>query len=118
MSYAEHIQKNYVKALKKVKTEKPQEGYLFIEIAGDYTLIFPHTEGLKVLQALGTAEKLRRYSQTQIEPTGSGFIQTKFVTPKEYENMKVSVLLNVPLYELEGAQELASKEEFKNESSS
>lgn len=88
-------------ATKKLKTEKPRENYLVVTI--DARLVMPHRDGLKLIEALASAERLARYSSDTppIESLDEYTLQSRVMGPEEYRRHKMAQLMGLSLRDLD-----------------
>lgn len=92
---------------KKLAGQKPASNYLQIRLDYDKFLVLPYKDGLKVLEALETAELLKgayEYCQ-KIVPLNRNNLSdetlvTKVMSAEEYLKFKMASLLNVEVSDL------------------
>lgn len=98
-------------AIKKVRTEKPRENYMVFELSYDNKFLLPHKDGVALLSALATAEKLHdRYGDPKrIVELDRDQIVIKAMSYQEYERYKIAALLNITPEEVKEAMEALNK---------
>ena len=101
-------------ATKVRKTEKAKENYMVVTI--DAKLVMPHRDGVKLIEALASAEKLARYSSDSppIEPLDEYTVTSRVMSPREYERHKVAQLMGVSLRDVEQAEQAAAAAAAEN----
>lgn len=99
----------YAAAVKKIKTEKPPENYLTVQISYDTKLILPHKAGMALIAALENAEMLKeKYSEPcRIVPLEQETLISRMISAQEYQQIKIANLLNVSLEEIQKIPQLA-----------
>ena len=89
----------YQEAIKKIQSHKAKDNYMLCTVSWDVNLVFPYKAGLAFIEALGQAEKLvEEYNKPPgIQPIDRDKIQFRVLSAKEYEQIRISQLLKVPL---------------------
>lgn len=92
-----------------VRTQATQENYLIFEISYDKKLILPFKDGMAFINALQVAEELNdEYNKPpRITSLEKGKIRISTLSRKDYENIKISALLNVSLEEVVRLEQVA-----------
>ena len=87
----------YQEALKKVQTIKPKDNFMVIEASYNNKIILPYKDGVVFLTALNNAETLvESYGdKTRISGFGRDAITSRIMSHEEYEQIKISNLLNI-----------------------
>ena len=90
---------NYQAAVKKIQATKPKENYLLCTISWDIKMVLPYKVGMVLMEALGQAERLvEEYGKSpSIQPFDRDRIGISILSAKEYEQIRISQLLKVPL---------------------
>lgn len=93
---------DYKEAVKKVQATKPKENLMVIRLNYDTNLLVPHNQGVALLSALENAELLHEsYGRNkEIKYIERDNIQCSLMSRTEYEQIKISMLLNVSLDEV------------------
>lgn len=94
-------------AIKKVRTEKPKENFMIFEFSYNNSFVIPHKDGVALLAALATAEKLvdgygEKKRITELE---RGQYTSRLMPYQEYERYKIAALLNITPDEVKEAME-------------
>ena len=96
---------DYEEAKKKVRAEKPKENFMIVQI--DARMVLPYSQGVKLLEAIGTAEKMPTpWSDDQyIRPLDAKHsLEIGTLSHFDYERRKIAALLNVTLSDLEAME--------------
>jgi hypothetical protein len=93
----------YKEALKKVQTEKQRDNKMLVRLDYSTSLLLPYKDGLVLMQALANAElfEMRYGSPARIKEFDDQTLVSRVISPKQYENYKISALLNIPVDKLE-----------------
>lgn len=88
---------NYAEALKEVRSKKPKDNFMVIEMSYNCKLLLPYRDGLSLMSALTNAEKLNDgYGEPhRIVPVERDTIKSHMLSAEEYEVFKLAALLNV-----------------------
>lgn len=99
----------YRRASQHVKNQASKENYLLFEISYDKKLILPFSDGMAFINSLQTAEELYdEYSKPpRIQPLEKGKIRISTLSRTDYENIKISALLNISLDEVVRLEQIA-----------
>ena len=91
--------KDIEEATKKVRSHKPKEGFITVQVSVDWNtrLILPHSEGVALMEALKNVEayKLNGYEKSFIGPLETSVLTIAKMSAEEYEQRKVAMLLDV-----------------------
>ena len=98
---------DYEEALKKIYSKTPKDNFMAIKFDYAKYILLPYDEGLKFLACLKQAELLtENYSKPKaIASFDSSTFETKILSRKEYEDIKVAALLGVTVEELYAEEE-------------
>lgn len=90
---------DYQAAVKKIQATKPKEYYLLCNISWNLKIVLPYKAGLALMEALGQAERLvEEYDKPpSIQPFNRDCLHLGVLSAKEYEQIRISQLLKVPL---------------------
>ena len=93
---------DYEEALKKIYSKTPKDNFMSIKFNYCKYILLPYDEGLKFLASLKQAELLtEHYSKPKkISSFDSTTFETKILSRKEYEDIKIADLLRVTVEEL------------------
>ena len=102
---------NITDAVKKVRAEKPKENLMLLRLNYDTQLVLPFKDGLVILGALANAEKLcdNYGKQKRIVGVDKDAFSSTLLPYQEYEQIKISALLNISLDEVKEMMEVANK---------
>lgn len=97
----------YEEALKKIYSKTPKDNFIVIKVDYCKYLLLPYDEGLKFLACLKQAELLtENYNKPKtIGSFDSSTFETRILSRKEYEDIKVSALLGITVEELNAKEE-------------
>ena len=90
---------DYQAAVKKIQATKPKENYLLCNISWNLKMVLSYKAGLALMEALGQAEQLvEEYGKPpSIQPFDRDRVSLGVLSAKEYEQIRISQLLKVPL---------------------
>lgn len=99
-------------ARKQVRASKPREGFLIIQFGYSGNIVLPHSQGIKLMEALTAAELYDApYNDVhRIKPVDQTTIQWKCLSADEYEDIKVSALLNIKWNDFVDAKKKAQEQ--------
>lgn len=102
---------DYTAALKKVRAEKPAENFMVLEFGYDNKIVVAHKDGVTVLAALASAEKLKEsYGENpRISDLEREFVKFQHLSVQEYQRIKVATLLGISPNEVKEMMEVAAK---------
>jgi hypothetical protein len=94
-------------ALKQVQSTRPTENFIVVQISYDKKILLPYKQGIAFLATLEHAEMLYEpYSKPKaIKGVEEDTFQSRVFSRQDYEDIKVSTLLNITLDELKAARE-------------
>lgn len=87
-------------AIKKAQSHKPKENLLTFQFTYGEKFVLPYKDGLTLMTALQNAEIIKEdYSakRTRIQSVPENHIRCVVLSRTEYEQIKISQLLDVPL---------------------
>lgn len=87
----------YEDAAKQIKAEKPKENLMVIPFGYDHKIVVPYKEGVKIIEALASAEVLKEEHGEFPYFTGIGrhHISPTLMSRDEYELIKIASVLQV-----------------------
>ena len=97
----------YEEALKKIYNKTPKDNFVAIKFDYGKCVLLPYDDGMKFLSCLKQAELLNeQYGNPKtIVGFDSSAFETKILSRKDYEDIKVSALLGVTIDELNAKEE-------------
>ena len=91
--------KDIEEAVKKVRSQKPKEGFITVQVSVDWNtrLLLPHADGVALMEALKNAEAYKNadYEKSFIGPLESSVLTITKMSAEEYEHRKIAMLLDV-----------------------
>ena len=91
--------KDIEEATKKVRSQKPKEGFITVQVSVDWNtrLILPHSDGVALMEALKNAEACKHadYEKSFIGPLETSVLTIAKMSAEEYEHRKIAMLLDV-----------------------
>lgn len=92
---------NYEAAAKQVRANKKRDTYLVFTFNYGDRYVLPHADGIALMTALQSAEKMPLYfgsgKPPEISQVGTGAVRVEPMSQEEYEDIKIAALLNIPL---------------------
>jgi hypothetical protein len=91
----------YKEAIKKVQARKPKGNFMVIDLAYDFKMVLPHTDGMAFMAAIANAEQLNDpyNANHSITPVERGKVKVSTLSQEEYEHHKIAALLGITVTE-------------------
>ena len=98
------MNEQYKEALKKTKSIGKSESGIQVTFSSDTTLIFSHKKGIEFLAALEGAQQFKSYwsEAPKFGGLNNDSVTIQAISENELDDIKVAVLLNIPLHEAKG----------------
>ena len=92
-------EQKYQAAVKKVQGMKTKDAYLLCKISWDTKILLPYKVGMVFMESLGQAERFEEEypKPPSIQPMDRDRITLSVVSAKEYDQIRIAQLLQVPL---------------------